>query len=76
MDCRRDCEFNDGKVFSFTCRFHFTDVAVTGLPEPQENHAIIMAKFARECLDKLYEVTHELEITLGPDTGDLSMRVG
>ena len=52
------------------------DVAVTGVPEPQEHHARIMAKFARESLQRLYEVTQGLEVTLGPDTGDLSMRFG
>jgi class 3 adenylate cyclase len=35
-----------------------------------------MAKFAKEGLQKLYEVTQGLEVTLGPDTGDLSMRFG
>ena len=51
-------------------------VAVTGLPEPQEDHAIIMARFARDCQKKMKEVTRELELTLGPDTGDLAMRFG
>ena len=51
-------------------------VAVTGLPEPQANHASIMARFAWECLIKMGEVTKELEVTLGPDTGDLGMRFG
>ncbi|KAG7366377.1 adenylate/guanylate cyclase [Nitzschia inconspicua] len=51
-------------------------VAVTGLPEPQEDHALIMAKFARECLTKMSEVTCALEVLLGPDTTELSMRVG
>jgi class 3 adenylate cyclase len=49
---------------------------VTGLPEPQEDHAVIMAKFARDCLLKMKEVTQALEFRLGPDTTDLSMRVG
>ncbi len=35
-----------------------------------------MAKFAKDCLRKLFNVTRELEVTLGPDTGDLSMRFG
>ncbi len=35
-----------------------------------------MAKFARECLGQLYEVTSELSVTLGPGTSDLSMRFG
>jgi hypothetical protein len=51
-------------------------VAVTGLPEPQANHAVIMAKFAGESLLKMNQVTRELEVVLGPDTGDLSMRFG
>jgi class 3 adenylate cyclase len=37
---------------------------------------VIMAKFAKDCLRKLFNVTRELEVTLGPDTGDLSMRFG
>uniref|UniRef100_A0A7S3L1M8 Phosphodiesterase n=1 Tax=Amphora coffeiformis TaxID=265554 RepID=A0A7S3L1M8_9STRA len=51
-------------------------VAVTGLPEPQEDHAIIMARFARDCKIRMKEVTRQLELTLGPDTGDLDMRFG
>lgn len=53
-----------------------TYLAVTGLPEPQEQHAVIMVKFAWECLLKIGEITKELEISLGPDTGELSMRFG
>ena len=51
-------------------------VAVTGLPDPQEDHAIIMARFARDCRLKMKEVTRKLELTLGPDTGELTMRFG
>jgi class 3 adenylate cyclase len=51
-------------------------VAATGLPEPRDDHAVIMARFARDCLDKMREVAHQLEISLGPDTGDLTMRIG
>ncbi len=51
-------------------------VAVTGLPEARKDHAISMAKFARECLDKFNELSKQLEITLGPDTGDLALRTG
>lgn len=49
-------------------------VAVTGLPDPQDAHAIIMARFAGECLAKINQLTAELESTLGPDTAELSMR--
>jgi class 3 adenylate cyclase len=51
-------------------------VAVTGLPEAQEQHVLIMAKFTSDCMKKMNEVTKELEVSLGPDTGDLSMRFG
>ena len=51
-------------------------VAVTGLPEPKDDHAIIMARFARDCMTRMNELSHQLEVTLGPDTGDLAMRFG
>ncbi|CAB9511297.1 Receptor-type guanylate cyclase gcy [Seminavis robusta] len=51
-------------------------VAVTGLPEPQEMHAVIMARFAIETQRKLNQILPQLESTLGPDTADLSMRYG
>lgn len=51
-------------------------VAVTGLPEPQANHAVIMARFAGECKIKMNEVTAQLESSLGPETADLTMRFG
>ncbi|KAL3926449.1 MAG: hypothetical protein SGBAC_013470, partial [Bacillariaceae sp.] len=51
-------------------------VAVTGLPEPTKAHATAMASFARECVEKFGQVVGVLETTLGPDTGDLGIRVG
>mmetsp|Transcript_5193 Transcript_5193/g.10983 ORF Transcript_5193/g.10983 Transcript_5193/m.10983 type:complete len:124 (-) Transcript_5193:52-423(-) len=56
--------------------FMSSDVAVAGLPDPRPDHAIIMARFARECLNKIGDVTKQLEVRLGPDTGDLSLRIG
>jgi len=38
--------------------------------------AIVMAEFARECMQKVTEVIRELELTLGPDTAELAMRFG
>jgi len=35
-----------------------------------------MARFANECMDKMLDLTRTLEVELGPDTGDLSMRFG
>ena len=51
-------------------------VAVTGLPKPQERHALLMARFAWDCLLKFEELTMELETTLGPDTTELGIRFG
>lgn len=51
-------------------------VAVTGIPDPQKNHAVIMARFAHDCMRDLRHVTHDLADKLGEDTKDLAMRVG
>eukprot|EP00980_Cylindrotheca_fusiformis_P008513 scaffold1807_cov140-Cylindrotheca_fusiformis.AAC.5 len=51
-------------------------VAAVGLPEPVDNHAPVACKFARDCLKKMKEVTLKLEVSLGPDTGDLDLRTG
>jgi class 3 adenylate cyclase len=49
-------------------------VAVTGLPEANPQHAEVMARFARDCLDQFDIVVQGLELKLGPDTGDLALR--
>ncbi|KAG7348838.1 adenylate/guanylate cyclase [Nitzschia inconspicua] len=51
-------------------------VAVAGLPDPRPDHAIVMAKFANDCLKRMHEVTKKLEVELGPDTTELGLRVG
>lgn len=51
-------------------------VAVAGLPEPNQDHAVVMAVFARECLDQMKELCKKLEVFLGPGTADLALRVG
>jgi class 3 adenylate cyclase len=51
-------------------------VAVCGLPEPAKDHAVRMARFAKDCMNKMRTLVKVLESTLGPDTGDLSMRMG
>jgi class 3 adenylate cyclase len=51
-------------------------VAVAGLPDPRPDHAVVMAKFASDCLKKMDEVTQHLERELGPDTCDLLLRIG
>lgn len=51
-------------------------VAATGVPEPQKDHAVIMCRFARDILNKCGALTKCLETTLGPDTGELNLRIG
>lgn len=45
-------------------------VAVVGLPTPRRNHAVVMVRFARDCRQKMSELTLELETTLGPVSND------
>jgi class 3 adenylate cyclase len=51
-------------------------VGATGIPKPQQNHAVIMATFSRRCLDKVLSLLTDLEETLGPGTSELGMRFG
>ncbi|KAL7571854.1 hypothetical protein ACA910_002930 [Epithemia clementina (nom. ined.)] len=51
-------------------------VAVTGLPKPQEEHAVIMVRFARDCLIKMPELLSNLADYLGEDTLTLELRIG
>jgi class 3 adenylate cyclase len=51
-------------------------VAVTGLPEPQKDHAVVMVRFARDIMKRMGKVTRDLELTLGPGTADLKLRIG
>jgi class 3 adenylate cyclase len=51
-------------------------VAVCGLPVPRKDHAVVMARFARDCTKMANKITRKLEVTLGPDTADLVFRTG
>lgn len=51
-------------------------VAVAGLPEPRADHAVAIARFSHEIISTMHILVKELEVTLGPDTGELSLRVG
>jgi len=51
-------------------------LAVCGLPEKRKNHAIVMCKFAEGCRDAMNSITSELELTLGPGTSSLRVRIG
>lgn len=51
-------------------------VAVSGLPEARKDHAVVMCQVARQCLYKMNRLTKRLESVLGPETGDLNIRIG
>jgi class 3 adenylate cyclase len=51
-------------------------VAVSGLPTPRKDHAKVMTRFAYLCLSKMEQRVKELEVSLGPSTGDLRARCG
>jgi len=51
-------------------------VAVSGLPEPRKDHALVMARFSRDILFMVQDLVKKLELSLGPDTGDLGVRIG
>lgn len=39
-------------------------VAVTGLPEPRDDHAVIMARFAKDIMEKMKRLCQRLEVVL------------
>jgi class 3 adenylate cyclase len=51
-------------------------VAATGIPIYQKDHATTMVRFASDVMLKMNILVKELEVRLGPDTGDLSLRIG
>jgi class 3 adenylate cyclase len=51
-------------------------LAVTGLPEAQEDHATIMCRFANDMVLKMSEIRNDLVDRLGPETAELQLRVG
>jgi class 3 adenylate cyclase len=51
-------------------------VAVTGIPEKRDDHAIAMAKFAFDCVKRCNKLTDRLEAQLGEGTNKLQPRVG
>lgn len=50
-------------------------VAATGIPRPQKDHAVRMARFASEVMRNMNSLTKELELVYGPDTGSLSLKI-
>jgi class 3 adenylate cyclase len=52
------------------------DLQATGLPDPQPDHAVIMARFAHTAMRRVNELTQALEASLGPGTSELAIRCG
>jgi Adenylate and Guanylate cyclase catalytic domain len=51
-------------------------VAVVGLPEPRKDHAVVMARFAKDVLNRMGSLRKKLGVSLGPDCEELSIRIG
>lgn len=51
-------------------------VAVAGLPDKREDHVVAIAKFARDVVAEMGAQLRKLEMSLGPDTTHLSVRIG
>lgn len=52
-------------------------VAAAGVPDKRKDHALVMARFAQACLQKTRSLMQPLlEVQLGPDTGELVVRIG
>ncbi|KAL7555815.1 hypothetical protein ACA910_012397 [Epithemia clementina (nom. ined.)] len=51
-------------------------VAVAGVPDPQPDHAVIMARFAQDCMTKMHELLAVLVDCFGEDTLELELRIG
>ena len=49
-------------------------VAATGIPNPRSDHAVVMCRFATDILNCMHSMRKKLEVALGPDTSDLSLR--
>jgi hypothetical protein len=54
------------RLSSLTSKFFVSDcyVAVSGIPTPRPDHAVAMAKFARQCLETMHALTKVLEVKL------------
>ena len=68
--------FSPSLLTIHTLLLRVVSVAVTGIPNEQPKHAIIMAVFASECMNKMKELVGMLAGELGQDTLNLQMRIG
>lgn len=64
------------KTSHITCVHADCYVAVAGVPDARDDHAVAMAQFANDCLERFATLIQKLEVKLGPGTADLGMRIG
>jgi len=50
--------------------------AVTGLPEKQLDHAVRMARFAKQCMRVVSQLLHDKSVVYGDDTKNLRLQAG
>lgn len=50
--------------------------AAAGVPKPMAEHAVIMCRFAHDCMKRMQRLLPQLETQLGPATADLKARIG
>lgn len=51
-------------------------MAACGISRTQPDHALIISRFAIDCIRKMNSLVHDLETIFGPDTGTLTLRIG
>ena len=51
-------------------------MAACGLPEKRDDHAVVLARFAKDCVKKMKQLVQQLVPELGPETAKLGIRVG
>jgi hypothetical protein len=54
----------------------FPIVAATGIPHDRSDHTLVLARFAMECMNRMRRLTKELEVSYGPETCELSLKIG
>jgi hypothetical protein len=51
-------------------------LAVSGIPVAVDEHAVNMARFSREMMSQMRRIVNQLEVALGPETAELTLRIG
>lgn len=51
-------------------------MAVCGVPAKRKNHHVIASRFAVDILQACGPILAKLEVSLGPDTAELGIRIG